>query len=433
MSPFLASLLAACVGDDTGQDTELHPLEPPGELVASDAARDTSPDVSDVTLAAHAASMRAFSVDLLHQLATTGGEENLFCSPYSISVALAMTYAGAETTTEAQIADALHFDLPEAELHPAFNALDLELAQRPSQIEDTGGDPGDPFQLQLANQLFGQTGYPFEAPFLDTLAVNYGAAMRLLDFVSNPDGNRVLINDWVLAATEERIVDLLPPGSITSDTKLVLVNAIYFKASWAAPFDEADTTEDAFTALAGVAVTTPTMHGVERTLYAEGDGFAVVDVPYVGEALTMTLVVPEAGRYLEVRDALDSTTLDAALGGMKDTEVTLAVPRFEFRTALDLAPPLQALGMVDAFDPGLADFSGMSTTSDLFVGGVYHQAFVAVNEAGTEAAAATAVVVDDTSEPDHVTLTVDRPFLFLIRDRPTGAVLFLGQVVDPSV
>ncbi|MCK6507315.1 serpin family protein [Myxococcota bacterium] len=405
-------------------------LPPPGEAVASDLARDTDPDVDTATLLAHTASMRAFAVDLLHRSAA---EENLFLSPYSISVALAMTWAGTNGATEAQLTSALHFDLPEDQLHPAFNALDLALAGRADEVPvPETGDPGDAFALSLVNQLFGQAGYPFQAPFLDTLALHYGAGMRLLDFQADPEDCRGQINAWVEAVTQERIEDLLPPGSITDLTRLVLVNAIYFKASWWAPFEASATTDQAFTTLSGAEVSVPTMHGELETRYGAADGLAVVDLPYVGEQLTMTLVVPDAGRFTDVRDGLDAATLDEILASLSVYRVTLAVPRFSFRTALDVIPPLRELGVVDAFDPELADLSGMSTASELYVSGVFHQAFVAVDEAGTEAAAATAVVVGDESEPPHAELIVDRPFLFLIRDRPTGAVLFLGQVVDPG-
>ena len=424
-------LLLACAGkhspggDDTGPTTP----EPPGEVVGSSAARDTDPDVDEATVQAHAASMRAFGLDLLR---VTAGEENLFSSPYSVSIALAMTYAGANGDTERQMADALRFDLPEDQLHAAFNAIDLTLDGRPDEVRDTGGDPGEPFRLAVVNQLFGQVGFGFEAPFLDVLAVNYDADMRLLDFSADPEGSRTAINAWVEEVTENRIVDLLPKGSIIDLTRLVLVNAIYFKASWFLPFEESLTTDDAFTTLSGAVETVPTMHGEQETLYGRGEGYALVDLPYVGQDLVMTLIVPDAGRFTEVRDGLDPTVLDAAVEDMGTMMVTLALPRLSIRSQFVLADALKELGMVDAFDPALADLTGMSADADLYVGGVYHQAFVAVSEAGTEAAAATAVVINDESEPERVTLTVDRPFLFTIRDRPTGTVLFLGQVVDPG-
>ncbi|MFN7147678.1 MAG: serpin family protein, partial [Myxococcota bacterium] len=344
------------------------------------------------------------------------------------SVALAMTYAGAEGETEAEMADALGFTLPEATTHAAFNALDLALDSRADVPAD---EEGDGFALSIVNQAFGQTGYPFEAPFLDVLATQYGAAVYLLDFSSDPDGSRTAINGWVEDVTNDRIVDLLPEGSITDLTRLVLANAIYFKASWSVPFDPAATTDADFHLLDGTAVSVPTMHGNLETSCASGPGWTAATLPYVGNALDMVLLVPDAGAFETVEAALDGAALDAALGALGGCDLQVSMPKLTFKTNASLVPPLQALGMEAAFDSNRADFSGMSTASDLFVTGVFHQAFVAIDEKGTEAAAATAVVISDESAPLPVTLDVDRPFLFAIRDRPTGAVLFLGRVVDP--
>ena len=427
MRPLLPLILFACKGGSPADDTGSPALDPPGEEVASSLSRDMSPDVDAATLAAHTASMRAFAFDLIHQVA---GGDNLFTSPLSITSALAMTYAGAQGDTETQMASAMHFDLPEPALHQANNALDLALTGRQDEVDPDEG--GVPFQLSIVNQLFGQTGYPFEADFLDTLALNYGAGLRLWDFVTDAEGGRLAINGWVEDVTEERIKDLLPPGSLSSNTKLVLVNAIYFKASWTVPFAKSLTEEEAFTTLAGASVTVPTMHGAVESAYGEGDGYAIADVPFVGDQLVMTVLVPEAGRFEEIRAAMNQETWDAAVDGMGEYEVVLALPRFSFSSAIELSSTLLALGMTDAFDPMVADFSGMSTASDLYISAVYHQAFIAVDEIGAEAAAATAVVMEDSAAPESRTLTVDRPFLFSIRDRPTGALLFLGQVVDPS-
>jgi len=372
---------------------------------------------------------RAFAFDLFHQLADDSSD-NLFFSPHSLSVALAMLQGGARGATASQLASALHFDLPADQLHPAFNRLALELDSR-SELSPDEYKGGEGFQLSIVNQLFGQTGYPFQTPWLDLLAVNYGASLRLLDFASDPDGNRVLINDWVQAVTADRIIDLLPDGSISTNTRFVLVNAIYFKASWDTPFDPADTTDAWFSPLAGDTVSVTTMHGVLETSCGSGTGFALADLPYAGQDLGMTLLVPDAGQFLAVQAALDGSTLDAALASLAPCELTVSLPRFSFKSAFNAKDPLQALGMVDAFSDA-ADFTGISAEPGLQVSGVYHQAFVAVDETGTEAAAATAIVGDGTSVPEPVTITVDRPFLFLIRDRPTGEILFLGRVMNPS-
>lgn len=421
--------LAACPApDDTGADSDTDDTPAPGELAQSDLARETNPSVQESDLGAFTEDNRAFAFAMYHQLAATPG--NLFFSPHSISSALAMTYAGANGDTEAQIAEALRFDLPEAQLHPSFNRLDLALTSRAEAALPSDED-GDPFQLSVVNATWAQHGYPLHAAWLDTLAVNYGAGVHLLDFGADPDGSREAINDWVEDVTNDKIVDLLPPGSITGDTKLVLTNAIYFKASWKEPFDASNTTADPFTPLGGAAVNVPTMHGAIETSFYDADGYALVDLPYLGDQLAMTLLVPDAGRFAEVEAALDQASFDAALAEARGHRVTLALPKFSFRTPLDLTDPLQQLGMIDAFSASDADFSGITDASRLFVGGVIHQAFVDVNEQGTEAAAATAVTFEDTSVPEEATLTVDRPFLFLIRDLPTGAILFVGRVTDP--
>ena len=434
MLPILTALLPllSCEGgDDSGSpdDTGTPPPEPPGIEVASDLARETDPDVSAGELAQLTADNRAFAVNLLGVL---GADEpgNLFLSPHSISVALAMTWAGARGETATQVADALRFTLGADALHPAFNRLDLDLATR-DELDPELYEEGEGFRLSVANQLFGQEGYAFEPDFLDVLALHYGAGLRALDFASDPDGHRVAINDWVEAVTEDRIVDLLPAGSITSMTRLVLVNAIYFKASWEVPFEVADTADAAFHRLDGSEVEVPTMNGELRSRCGTGPGYAVVDLPYIGQQLAMTLVVPDSGGFEAVRLSLTGESLGTAMEGMEPCELTLALPRWSFSTAFNAKDPLLTLGMVDAFGAE-ADFSGVTTTEALVISGIYHQAFIAVNELGTEAAAATAVIEDGTSAPEPVSLVVDRPFFFLVRDLPTGAVLFLGQLLDPS-
>jgi len=424
--PATLLLLTACsdapqiVNEPPGDSTPAAP----GEQVASALERDTNPNVDNATMAQLTQSNRAFLVDLFQEL--RGNEGNLFVSPHSISIALAMTYAGAMGNTKAEMGSAMHFDLGEPALHQAFNALDLELASRAQQ---TGEQDGDGFRLSIVNQLFGQTGFPFEQPFLDTLAVNYGAGMRLLDFENDPDGCRQLINDWVEDATEDRIEDLLPDGSIDTLTRIVLANAIYFKASWSAPFKASETTDDTFHLLDGETATVPTMHGSVGGTHASGDGWTLVEIPYIGQQVTMGLFVPDAERFAEIEAAFDAGLLEEALGGLSSADITLALPKFSFRSEYDLVPTMQSLGMIDAF--GDANFSAMTSVPGLVITGIFHQAFVDVNEQGTEAAAATAVVGGLTSAPEPVTVTIDRPFLFWIRDVPTGAMLFAGRVSDP--
>jgi serpin B len=369
----------------------------------------------------------AFALDLHQVLRQQDG--NLFYSPYSLSLALAMTYAGARGETEAQMADAMHYTLSQARLHPAFAALSQALASRG---EGAAGREGEGFRLNVANALWGQEGYDFLAEFLDVVDRAYGAGLRRVDYVGAPDEARQTINDWVANETEDRIRDLIPEGVIDALTRLVLTNAIYFNAAWAEPFEEDMTRDGPFHLLDGDQVSVPLMHGTSSFGYARGQGYQAVELPYDGHQLSMVILLPDAGEFEAFEATLDAPALETVLDGLAYESVALAMPRFEFSAKFRLEEALAALGMVDAFT-GAADFSGMTGNRDLFLSAVVHQAFVSVDEAGTEAAAATAVVASLTAAPaEPLEVTVDRPFLFLIRDLETGAVLFLGRVLDPS-
>jgi len=400
---------------------------PPGEVARSAKQRMTSPDVAASDLADLVNGNSAFAFDLYQVLREEN--DNLFYSPYSISLALAMTYAGARGETEQQIADALHFILSQDRLHPAFNGLDLKLASRGEGAE---GKDGEGFRLNIVNALWGQEDYEFLAEFLDVLAENYGAGLRLLDFVNAPEEARVTINDWVSDQTEGRIKDLIPQDVINELTRLVLTNAIYFNAAWAEPFEKGQTDDGTFYLLDGGEVTVPMMRQTESFGYAEGEGYKVVELPYDGWELSMVILLPEAGAFEPFEDSLGAERVDGIVKDLAHRQVALTMPKFEFESDFSLKDSLAAMGMPDAFT-GAADFSGMTGDRDLFIAEVIHQAFVSVDEAGTEAAAATAVVMELGAMPEEpVEVTVDRPFIFLIRDIETGAVLFVGRVVNPS-
>ncbi len=403
--------------------------EPPGTEVKSGLERDTTPDVSTAEIESQVAGNTAFALDLYSQVrAETDG--NLFFSPHSIEVALAMTWAGARSQTETDMASALHFELGQDALHAVFNYIDLELDKRGEGAE---GADGKGFRLNVVNSIWGQVGYEFLADFLDVLAVNYDAGLRLLDFVADAAGATEEINTWVEDATEGRIEDLIPPGALSEYTKMVLVNAIYFNAAWATPFEEDATTDGAFHTAAGSDVTVPMMHGQIESGYWLGDGYEAVELPYDGQELSMVILAPDEGTLATFEDGLDASFLAA----LDDTEefgmVTLSMPRWELDgETVSLKKVLSALGMEIAFTPN-ADFTGMNANGGLMIHDVLHQAFVKVNEAGTEAAAATAVIVGDASAPpEGPTITLDRPFIYLIKDRPTGQILFVGRVSDPS-
>lgn len=427
--PLVLSLAAAgCTSSvepepDPG-DAECHDPNTPGCVVMSDQQRLTSPSVPSADLEALVDGNTAFALDLYQRL--RGEQGNLFYSPHSMSIALGMTWAGARGTTEQDMAAALRFTLPQDRLHPAFNALDLALASRGQGAQ---GVDGQGFRLNVANALWGQIKYHFEDPFLDTLAVNYGAGMHVVDFIEAPSQALDLINGWVEDRTEGRIKDILGPDAINSGTRLVLTNAVYFNAAWETPFEEANTSPAPFTTQAGTQVDAPMMRGSVQAPYGEGTGFAAVELPYDGRELSMVLVLPEDLASFE--GSLDTARLDEVLGSLGEHQVDIGLPKFKFESKFDMVPPLEELGMGVAFS-GDADFSGINGQGGLSITDVIHQAFVAVNEAGTEAAAATAVVVGETSAPEPAQITFDRPFLFFIRDIATGAVLFVGRVSDPT-
>jgi serpin B len=398
-----------------------------GELVHSDKPRVTSPNVSEADLELLVEGNSAFAFDLYHALSE--GDNNLFYSPYSISLALAMTYAGACGETAQQMADTLHFTLSQDRLHPAFNGLDIELSQRG---EGAQGKDGEGFRLNIVNAIWGQKDYEFLTTFLDTLAENYGAGLRLLDFISAPEESRITINRWVSDQTEGRIEDLIPQGLIDTLTRLVLTNAIYFNAAWQYPFDEKMTEDGPFYLLQGGQVTVPMMKQTESFGYTEGDGYQAVELRYDGGELAMVVLLPQSGQFATFQETLDAQRVAAIIKALEPTRVALTMPQFEFESDFSLKEALTAMGMPVAFSSD-ADFSGMTGNRDLFISDVVHKAFVSVDEAGTEAAAATAVVMVMTAVPGvPVQLTIDRPFIFLIRDIETGAILFVGRVLNPG-
>lgn len=399
-----------------------------GAVLQSDRPR-LSSDATGAETEELVAGNSAFALDL-YQALRQRQDGNMFFSPHSISLALAMTYAGARGETELQMADTLRFALSQERLHPAFNLLDAELARRG---QGTSTDDGEGFQLHIANSIWGQKGYEFLSAFLDLLAEQYGAGLRTLDFQAAPEEARVTINDWVSDQTEGRIEDLIPPGVLSPLTRLVLANAIYFNAAWRYPFLEGQTRDGPFYLLNGSQVTVPMMNQTERFRYAEGDGYQAVELPYVGGEMAMVVLVPEAGRLKEFESTLDAERVASIVEDLALRQVALSMPKFEYDSSFELAQVLSGMGMPDAFSGEIADFSGMDGTRRLHISEVVHKAFVAVDEAGTEAAAATAVITVECEAPGSpVEVTVDRPFLFAIRDVQTGTILFVGRVVDPS-
>jgi Serine protease inhibitor len=279
--------------------------------------------------------------------------------------------------------------------------------------------------------------YTFRTDYLDTLALNYGAGVNLLDFIGAFEPSRLTINAWVAAKTENKIQNLLPQGSIDNSTRLVLTDAVYFNAAWESPFDPNATVDGSFTLLDNSTVTVKFMNqSFASALAMQGPNYLALSLPYQDERLSFLLVIPDRGQFSQVESLLDATALASMVGSLSNQPVRLSMPRFRVETDAGLAGVLATMGMPTAFNPAFADFSGMDGTRNLHISEVFHDAFIDVAEMGTEAAATTAVVIPeaqaDISSPSTLTVRADRPFLYVLRDQPTGAILFMGRVLDPS-
>jgi serpin B len=397
------------------------------ELVQSGLPRDLDPQPDPAELTAVAVGNNSFAFDLYGQLKEEPG--NLFFSPVSITFAFAMCYAGANGTTESQIADVLHYTLPEPQLHNAMNSLNLTLTTPPANpIEFLGED----LQLNIVNAAWGQKDYVFQNSFLDTLALYYGSGLYTVDFIGDTENSRLTINDWVSDNTEQRIEDLLPLGSINIMTRLVLTNAIYFKATWADAFDEDDTTDGTFHQIDGSTVMVPMMHKQGTAAYAEVPGeYQMVMKDYEGTRKNcMAIIMPAEGQFENFENSLTADKFDNMFQSATDHYVTLTMPKFSYEWDKSLKDPLFDLGMIAPFIDGQADFSGINGAYDLVIQDVLHKSFVSVDEMGTEAAAATAIVLGFSSLPPAATMTIDRPFIYAIYNIDTGTILFLGRVVQ---
>jgi serpin B len=394
-------------------------------LARADVARIAAPP-ADASSAA--AAVNAFGFDLLRAV---GSQGDTVVSPASIALALAMARAGAVGDTATQIDAVLHDAASDA--HPTWlNALEAALAARTGTFKDANGKD-QPVTLRIANATFSQADMTLQPAYLQALAERFGSGVRLVDYKTATEAARLAINGWVADQTEQRIKELLEKGTLDVQTRLVLVNAIYLKAAWQNPFEASATAPAPFSHLDGTTSDVQTMHLVADLPYAAGNGWRAVELPYVGDKLAMTIIVPDD--FAAFTAGLDEASFGgivAALGQQRP-EVTLAFPKFGTETKVDLATVLAALGMPDAFDPDRADFSGITTQERLYISAVIHQANIDVDEKGTEAAAATAVVMRATAMPaDHVTFNVDHPFVFALRDVETGAIVFLGQITTPA-
>ena len=366
----------------------------------------------------------AFALDLYARLKTVDG--NLFLSPYSISTCLAMTFAGARGDTATQMAQTLHFGTNQNQLAASFNELQEQL----NQEQEKNG-----MELDFANGIWAQKDHVFLAAFLDVARQSYGANLRQIDFRTRSETARTEINDWVGHETKGKITDLIQPGVVNPATQLVLVNAIYFKGQWAREFDKQNTANAPFSVTSTQKLPVPLMNLTADFKYAEVGGLQLLELPYAGDGFAMVVLLPrDVDGLKNLENLLNKQTLDHWLTQARELNVAVLLPKFKLAAQFSLAKPLGEMGMTDAFSPG-ADFSGMDGERDLFISAVVHKAFVDVNEEGTEAAAATGVVMRMNAvrmpRPTPI-FRADHPFLFLIRDLHSGSILFLGRVVDPT-
>ncbi len=363
----------------------------------------------------------AFALDLYGQLRSRAG--NLFFSPLSLSLALAMTYVGAQGQTAEQMATVLHFPANQEQMHQAFAAMSKDLLDHKEKK----------YQLHIANALWGQKGYHFRDAFLQTTKTYYGAGLNEVDFRTAAEEARQTINAWVEEQTKEKIKDLIPPGALDALTRLVLTNAIYFKGDWVLPFKKEQTKDEAFKVSATQQVTVPMMQQTAFFNYLDGEGFQALELPYVGDTLSMVVLLPKKiDGLVNFEGSLSVETLTEWLSKLESREVVVSLPRFTMTVEFALKEVLSAMGMPLAFS-GEADFSGISEAEKLHIADVFHKAFVDVNEEGTEAAAATGVVVRTTAlGPPPAVFRADHPFLFLIRDVRSGGIVFLGRLVQPK-
>ena len=386
-----------------------------GEEPKSEAAgTENSSDVNELV-----AGNTACAIKLYSKLKQEPG--NLFFSPYSISTALAMTYGGARTETESEMAKALSFNLAQDQLHAAFSGLGRSLQ---SKKEKKG------VELSVANALWPHNNYAFRSEYIELLQQSYDSVGTPLDY-SNPEQARGVINRWVEEETKNKIKDLIPPGVLNSDTRMVLTNAIYFKGDWVTRFEKKRTREMPFKLSAEKIAKTPMMYRKGSAGFFQDAELQILEMPYQGNDVSMLVLLPrKVDGLAELEKSLTATRLAKWLKQVRKLKVDVWLPKFKMTSQLSLATPLKSLGMKRAFSRN-CDFSGMDGSKRLFLSAVIHQAFVDVNEEGTEAAAATAAVIQSRSLRVGPRFRADHPFLFLIREKTTGSILFFGRYVHP--
>jgi serpin B len=400
-----------------------------GEYVASQMDRQMNPEVSQEQVAALVHGNTQFAVAIYDQIRED--EENLIFSPFSLSLALSMALAGAESETEREMLSALQISLSEGEVYPAFNAVLLSIEA--SEDMDSGNNR-EGFKLNLANGLWAQAGFPIRSTFLDTLALNFGVGVYQVDFESDAEGARRGINRWVSNETDDHIWEILGPRGVDPTTRLLLANAIYFKAAWDEAFDKGATQKVPFYLLDGGQVTVDMMKIWDETFaYHQGSDYQAVAVDYLNPDFDMIIVLPDQGAFQTVEDRLSTDFIQTTLDSLSYQDVNLQMPRFDFDYQFEATPVLENLGMTTAFIPIQADFSGVTSAEPLFISSVAHKATITVDEEGTEAAAATTIMFGLGAAPpgEPITLIIDRPFILFIVHNRTDSLLFMGRVLQP--
>lgn len=404
------------------------------ELLRSTLPPVTSPAISDSDYATFIADANAFGLALGQNVTTLNSltTANSVFSPMSAQIALAMAYGGAVGDTASAMQTTLDDTLGINTYQAGCNRLLRDLGSRNTSTTDYAGNSYN-IVLTPANSFWVDRTVTVKSSFLDLLSQQYNSGIWAVDYINQPDAARVAINDWVSNQTNNLINNLLSPANIDSSTRWVLVNALYLYASWQTLFNKSATTPADFHTLAGTDVTANTLHSSSYLKYKSTATFDVVEVPYVTGNLWMTIVLPQTGQFESTRSQISGTWISSVTAGLTNTYVSLALPKFSITTSqLDLSAPLTTLGMAIAFDPARADFTGIASAPAIYISDVVQKAFIGVDEDGTQAAAATAVIGATASLPPPPTpFTVDRPFLFFIQDI-TGLVLFSGQVVDPT-
>jgi len=386
-----------------------------GDKVAMPKAKPHS--VTPATLSERITHNNEFAFKLYGELKSSDG--NLIVSPHSISTCFGMAYAGARGNTEREMADVLCFHYPQDGFHSVLKQLNDILNGRQG------------LTLKISNGCWGRQGLPYLSSYIDTLSADYGADMEYLDFGGRPEEARQTINQWVEDHTEGYINELLPPGSINWATYLVLANTVYFVAEWLHQFNPNYTHPYPFRRLDGSEVVVPVMIGEAGMPYCRGKGYLAMEMPYKGEQISMVLIMPDEGNYQAFEDRFTSDVLDSVIDNLKETRITFYIPKFAFYSSFNLGSALQNMGMIDAFTPGAANFTGMDGVDDgsPWISLVVHKAYIMIDETGTKAFAGTAMVF---TLGLHDSFDARRPFIFVIRDIPTGTILFMGRVLDPS-